>query len=113
MKNAFYIFIFLLPVLVFVGCKKDNGPKDTTPPFIVVLGSNPLYTPLDSVYVDPGAKAYDVQSNGDTLDITDRLQVKNEVDIHKRGIYAVYYDVTDKAGNKAEEKKRTVVVEIF
>ncbi len=103
----------MLAALLFAGCKKNNEPKDTTPPFIVVLGSNPIYTPLDSVYVDPGAKAYDVQANGDTLDITDRLQVKNEVNIHQRGIYAVYYDVTDKAGNKAEEKKRSVVVEIF
>lgn len=102
---------FLL--LVFLGsCQKDKN-KDTTKPFIVVLGVSPVYTPLDSTYTDAGAKAYDVQENGDTLDISDRLQVTNNVDIHKRGIYKVYYDVSDAAGNKADEKSRTVVVEIF
>jgi hypothetical protein len=111
-------FVFLLAglavfLLFLAACQKKTENKDTTPPFIVVLGSNPVYTELDSVYRDAGAKAYDVQSNGDTLDITDRLRVKNEVNIHKRGIYKVYYDVTDAAGNKAKEKTRDVIVEIF
>ena len=106
-------FLAGLLLLFFLGsCKKDDN-KDTTKPFIVVLGSNPVYTPLDSAYVDAGAKAYDVQANGDTLDISGRLQVTNDVDIHKRGIYKVYYNVSDAAGNQADEKTRTVVVEIF
>ncbi|UBM61793.1 DUF5011 domain-containing protein [Candidatus Sulfidibacterium hydrothermale] len=104
--TGIFLFFFLW------SCKKDDNP-DTTKPFIVVLGSNPVYTELDSVYVDAGAKAYDVQSNGDTLDITDRLQVTNNVNIHERGIYKVLYNVSDAAGNKADEKTRTVVVEIF
>jgi hypothetical protein len=112
MKKLLFTAGVILLFFFSWGCKKDDNP-DTTKPFIVVLGNNPAYTQLDSVYVDAGAKAYDVQSNGDTLDITDRLQVTNNVNIHKRGIYKVLYDVSDAAGNKADEKTRSVVVEIF
>ncbi len=113
MKRLIFPLTLLLVLAFSAGCQKDSGNKDTTPPFIVVLGSNPVYTELDSVYVDAGAKVFDVQQNGDTLDISDRLQVTNDVNIHKRGIYKVYYNATDAAGNKAKEKTRDVVVEIF
>ncbi len=112
MKRLVLFFMGTLLLVVFGSCKKE-GPKDTTKPFIVVLGANPAYSELNSPYVDAGAKAYDVQQNGDTLDISDRLQVTNDVDIHKRGIYKVYYNVSDAAGNKADEKTRTVMIETF
>ncbi len=112
MKRLLFLLAASLFLIFSAGCQKKKD-QDTTPPFIVVLGSNPVYTPLDSVYTDAGAKVYDVQQNGDTLDISDRLQVTNDVDIYKRGIYKVYYNATDAAGNKAKEKARSVVVEIF
>ncbi len=106
-------FFTVLLLVVFLGSCHKAKIKDTTKPFIVVLGSNPVYTQLDSTYTDTGAKAYDVQQNGDTLDISTRLQVTNDVNIHVQDIYKVYYNVSDAAGNKADEKTRTVVVEIF
>ena len=113
MKKLLFTTSIILLVFSLWSCNKDDDNTDTTKPFIVVLGSNQVYTELDSTYVDAGAKAYDVQDNGDTLDISDRIQVTNDVNIHKRGIYHVYYNVSDAAGNKADEKTRTVVVEIF
>jgi len=106
-------FFTILLLVVFLGSCHKAKIKDTTKPFIVVLGSNPVYTQLDSTYTDAGAKAYDVQQNGDTLDISTRLQVTNDVNIHVHDIYKVYYNVSDAVGNKADEKTRTVVVEIF
>ena len=113
MKRWMGFMVVALLLIFFGSCSKNDENKDSTPPFIVVLGSDPVYTELDSAYVDAGAKAYDVQENGDTLDISDRLQVTDDVDIHKRGMYKVYFNVSDAAGNKAEEKTRTVIVEIF
>lgn len=112
MKRWICFFIIVLPVVFLGSCQKAKN-KDTTKPFIVVQGSNPVYTELDSTYTDAGAKAYDVQDNGDTLDISARLQVTNFVNIHVQNIYKVYYNVSDAAGNKADEKTRTVIVEIF
>ncbi len=112
MKLRIGFFAVLLPVVFLSSCHKAKN-KDTTKPFIVVLGSNPIYTELDSTYTDAGAKAYDVQENGDTLNISSRLQVTNDVNIHKKDTYKVYYDVSDAAGNKADEKIRTVIVEIY
>ncbi len=106
-------FSVILFLVVFLGSCRKAKTKDLTKPFIVMLGSNPVYTQLDSTYTDAGAKAYDVQQNGDTLDISTRIQVTNDVNIHKKDIYKVYYNVSDAAGNKADEKTRTVIVEIF
>ncbi len=102
----------MLVIFAMGSCKKDEN-KDTTKPFIVVLGNSPVYSELDSVYTDAGAKAYDVQENGDTLDISQNLKVTNNVNIHVKGTYKVLYNVSDDAGNKADEKSRTVIVEIF
>ena len=107
------LFLAGLSVLFVLGSCHKNENKDTTKPFIVILGSNPVYSELDSVYTDAGANAYDVQENGDTLNISDKLKITNDVNIHVAGTYKVYYNVSDAAGNKAEEKARKVIVEIF
>ncbi len=112
MKRWLFIGAGLLVVFILGSCHKTEN-KDTTRPFIEVLGANPVYSNLDATYTDAGARAFDVQENGDTLDISDRLKVTNDVNIHVEGTYKVYYNVNDAAGNKADEKSRTVIVEIF
>jgi len=108
MKKILVIFILMMAVLaVLPGCKK-NG--DTNKPFIVVLGSNPLTWQINVPYVDPGAEAYDVTEAGDTVDISSRLQVNNNVDIKVAGDYTVDFNVSDEAGNQADTKTRNVVV---
>jgi Bacterial surface protein, Ig-like domain len=108
---------YLLPSLIVIsviffadGCKKSNG--DTNKPFIIILGDNPVYTPLGGEYVDAGAEAWDVTEVGDTVDISNRLEVNSNVDINNEGDYQVKYDVSDEAGNNADEKIRTVKVVI-
>jgi hypothetical protein len=112
MKRLLFFIVGLSVVFVLGSCRKDEN-KDTTKPFIVVLGANPVYSDLDSTYTDAGAKAYDVQENGDTLDISKSLKVTDDINIHVKGTYKVHYNVSDAAGNKADEKNRTVIVEIF
>ncbi|MDD5570537.1 MAG: DUF5011 domain-containing protein [Bacteroidales bacterium] len=104
------IVIFLAFSLAIFSCKKkDEKPKDTTPPVITLLGSSPVYSAKDSLYVDAGATAADDVDG----DITGKIQVANPVNIHVEGTYKVKYNVTDAAGNNAVEVSRTVIVAIM
>ncbi|MFC2100656.1 DUF5011 domain-containing protein [Bacteroidota bacterium] len=103
-----YVSIILCLIIGSTSCKKTND--DNIPPEITMLGSNPIYTELDSPYVDPGATAYD-DTDGD---ITDKINTIMDVNINVPGdFYYVYYNVTDEAGNEAVEKKRRVKVQTF
>jgi len=100
-----YIFVLFAIVLISgYACKKEK--KDTTPPVIVLKGAEKVYVNLDSAYVEPGYTATDDVDG----DITDKVVVSGTVDVHTEGTYMLYYDVTDKAGNAAEQKERTVKV---
>jgi len=105
--------ILLIIVAAFFlasSCKKDdNGDKNK--PFIILLGANPMYwSQGDSPYTDPGAEAWDVTENNDTIDITSRLIVTESIDVNASGDYNVKFNVTDEAGNHATEKSRLVKV---
>jgi hypothetical protein len=106
---------YLLPLLIIVfiisltyACKKANG--DTNKPFIVLYGPNPAYAPQGVEYIDAGAIAWDVTESGDTVDISNRLEVNNNVNVDITGEYEVKYNVSDEAGNWADEKIRIVKV---
>ena len=112
MKNTHYFLVMLLAAaLVYSGCKKDDNGDDNKP-FIELLGYTPINHSLGLPYSDAGALAWDVTAAGDTIDITDRLVVNNPVDVNTAGTYHITYNVTDEAGNQAEERKRTVNVVI-
>ena len=81
-------------------------PVDTTPPVITILGANPLDHPINTTYVDPGATAIDDVDG----DITSQIIVVNNVDETTEGTYTVTYNVSDMAGNPAQEQVRTVNV---
>jgi hypothetical protein len=110
MKKYILPAFIVIVTIVFAGSCKKNG--DTNKPFIIILGYNPVYTPLGSAYVDSGAIARDVTEAGDTIDISQRLEVNSNVDINSEGDYQVRYNVSDEAGNKADEKTRSVKVVI-
>lgn len=110
MKNLKYLFIIFSISLIFeVGCKKTED-GDTSKPFIEVLGYEPVYTPLGMPYNDAGALAWDITMDGDTVDITDRMVTSDNVNINTAGNYEVTFNVSDEAGNAADERKRTVKV---
>ncbi|RLD46269.1 MAG: hypothetical protein DRI88_07800 [Bacteroidetes bacterium] len=112
MKNVKYLLLTLMAVTLLISaCKKDDN-ADKAKPFIEVLGYDPVYTALGLPYIDAGALAWDVTATGDTVDITSRLVTQNNVDTQVAGTYEVTYNVTDEAGNAADERKRQVKVVI-
>ncbi len=110
MKRNIILLLGLVTGLLFYGsCKKDNT-GDGTPPVIEILGANPLYWALDEVYVDPGATAWDITQEGDTVDISASINSISTVDVSQEGDYTVTYRVTDGSGLSADEKVRNVKV---
>jgi hypothetical protein len=85
-----------------------TGPTlDTLAPIITLTGDKVMTVAVSGTYTEPGATALD---NVDG-DITANIIIdSSKVNTALAGTYAVYYNVTDAAGNKAEVI-RTVIVE--
>lgn len=110
-RQALLLFVFAV-LLLATACKEDSK-TESNKPFIVLQGSTPLYWSQGvSPYVDPGAVAWDITAENDTIDITDRMVVSDNVNVDALGEYSVNYNVSDEAGNQADEKSRVVKVVI-
>jgi hypothetical protein len=105
MKNLIIIIPIIL--LSFISCKKASNDK--TAPVITLLGSPSVYVQKGTSYTDAGATALD-ETDGD---ITGSIVLNNPVNVNVEDTTYVTYNVSDKAGNKAEEVKRKVIVTIF
>jgi hypothetical protein len=79
---------------------------DTVPPVITLLGSNPMTIAVGTPYVEPGYTANDNRDG----DITARVIVSGSVSHTVVGSYTLRYNVSDAAGNPAQERTRTVNV---
>ncbi|MDP2704412.1 MAG: DUF5011 domain-containing protein [bacterium] len=79
---------------------------DTTKPVITLLGSASVTLTVGDAYTDAGATATDNLDGN----ITSTITVISTVSTSTAGTYTVRYNVTDVAGNTAEEVVRTVVV---
>ena len=96
-------------------CKDDPGcisrisavEIDVVPPVITLIGSITVNLYVGSTYEDAGSTAIDnVDGN-----ITEDIVVVNPVDTTTAGTYIITYNVSDVAGNPAEEVTRNVKVE--
>ena len=83
-----------------------NVIVDQTKPVITLLGVPAINTILNTPYTDAGATATD---NIDGV-ITINIISQSNVDVNATGTYAVTYNVSDNAGNAANEITRTVRV---
>jgi hypothetical protein len=110
--HLFFLGLFLF-VFTIAGCNKDDSPADPYKPFIVLKGTNPAWSPLGAPYEDAGAEAYDITANRDTINISHKLQVNSNVNVDVVGAYQVRFNISDEAGNMADEVVRTVYVNIF
>ncbi len=81
---------------------------DVTRPVITIIGQTLIFVPVDGVYNDAGAPAFD-NIDGD---ITGNIVVNNPVDTATPGPYEITYNIQDAAGNDAIERIRTVIVGI-
>jgi len=80
--------------------------EDKTPPVLKLKGYNPTITEISYPYIDSGATAIDAVEG----DISSKIVIVSNVNIHKAGKYEVKFNIQDSKGNKAEEEIRTVFV---
>ncbi|TFV97678.1 DUF5011 domain-containing protein [Algoriphagus kandeliae] len=79
---------------------------DEDPPVISLVGEPAIELEIGEEFTDPGATAND-EVDGD---ISANIVVTGEVNTFQPGEYVLAYNVTDAAGNAAEEVTRTVKV---
>jgi hypothetical protein len=79
---------------------------DSTPPTITLLATNPMYLPVGTPFVDPGATATDSCAG----DLTGSIQVSGTVNNAVLGGYTLTYSVTDPSGNSASSNRTVFVV---
>ena len=80
--------------------------NDNQRPVITLKGSDTVRIEAGSTYTDAGATAYDASEG----DITSEMVSTTDLDVNVTGMYTVDYNVTDKSGNKAQQKSRVVIV---
>jgi len=109
-KRGFLYFSALAVILAFWGSTPLIATAiehiDNTKPVITLNGDAIVLLTLGSSYTDAGATALD-DFDGD---ITNNLVTVNPVDANLHGTYFVTYNVSDAAGNAAEEVTRKVIV---
>ncbi|MDP2895660.1 MAG: DUF5011 domain-containing protein [bacterium] len=79
---------------------------DTGAPVITLLGENPLALEVGTPYSEAGYTATDAADG----DLTGEVAVTGTVDHNTLGSYTLHYNVSDSAGNPAEERTRAVNV---
>ena len=79
---------------------------DTTAPVITLMGSSVMSIEVGQAYVELGSNAKDSLDG----DITESVKVTGAVNANQVGEYQLRYNVSDNAGNEAQELVRTVVV---
>ncbi|MCF8330942.1 MAG: DUF5011 domain-containing protein [Bacteroidales bacterium] len=99
-----HISILVIGLISAIAFRQCNTP-DTTPPELTLSGQDTLFLVLNQAFNDPGATAYDEEEG----DISNSILVTTRLNPDKTGIYKVYYTVTDKGGNKAQEVRYVVV----
>jgi hypothetical protein len=101
---VFLTAILTTGALVFTACNKE----DETAPVITLVGSETVNVDFKGTYTDEGATATDDEDG----DITDLIDVENDVNTNSAQSYHVHYNVSDAAGNAADEVTRNVNVVI-
>jgi hypothetical protein len=85
----------------------EDRASDFTKPIITLIGADSITITEGDLYTDDGATASD---NFDG-DLTSEIVTFNPVDTETAGAYEVTYNVSDSAGNSANEVVRKVKVE--
>ncbi len=81
---------------------------DAGKPVITLTGANPQIIEFGTAYTELNATATDRVD--DDTELTSKIAIAGTVNTDRVGDYSVTYDVTDTAGNAAEQKTRTVRV---
>lgn len=81
---------------------------DGQAPTINISGDPVVALTVDQDFIDPGFTAFDGAGN----DLTDRVEVRGEVDTSQAGVYHVSYVVTDDQGTESVVSRRRVEVKV-
>ncbi|MBW7474449.1 DUF5011 domain-containing protein [Paenibacillus oenotherae] len=85
--------------------KESNQGRDKTAPVMTLIGVNPMTVEWGSLYVDPGAAAFD------EVDGSVAVQVSGVVRTNEAGTYTLTYSATDASGNTIVNKRNVRVME--
>ncbi|WP_017472566.1 leucine-rich repeat protein [Amphibacillus jilinensis] len=85
---------------------------DQTPPALALAGAKEIVMEVGTRYDEPGYTAFD-EREGETMDLTDAVQVNGSVDPDTPGEYTITYTVTDDAGNTTVQERTIHVVDIL
>jgi hypothetical protein len=108
-KRSFFIIGIILCTSILVNLYlpyTSFSLEDNVPPVITLNGDNPFFLEVGTAYIEPGYIAMDNLDG----DITEQVTVSGSVYSDQIGTYILEYNVTDTAGNPAEEVTRTVEV---
>ncbi|MBI4647905.1 MAG: DUF5011 domain-containing protein [Bacteroidia bacterium] len=101
MKQVKIVHLLFIIITFISACRKE----DLIPPVIKLNGSESIQLDLYELYIEYGATAEDNKDG----DLTDRINLINNININRLGKYQVIYSVTDYSGN-TEIKSRSVDV---
>ncbi len=104
--EVIYTYPNAITVKRFVTVEKATTNADTNKPTIILNGNAVINMVVGGSYVEQGASATDIEDGN----ISARLTTSGKVNTTIRGTYYIYYDVSDKAGNKADTITRTINV---
>ncbi len=96
------IILFIIFIWLFFACSRE----DTNNPVINLNPDTDLNHYRTEPYFDPGINVADDYS----CDLTENIQILNEVDVNHYGSYYVTYIAEDEAGNLAEEKRQVDII---
>ena len=99
------ILLALIILIIFTSHSTINELiLDKTAPEIVLSGKTTMTILAGEEFSEPGYSATD---NG--VDFTEKVKVKNNIDINEPGEYLVSYSVEDDSGNEAVEYRKVIV----
>jgi hypothetical protein len=78
---------------------------DVTPPFVTLIGPNPLTNECHAAFTDPGATA------GDACTGSLIVATNSTVNTNTAGTYTIQYSATDPSGNSATNTRTVYIVE--
>lgn len=81
--------------------------RDVSRPQVSLKGDSTIYLKAGTEYVEMGATAWDNMDG----DLTASIGISNQVNMNQKGIYSVFYSVSDSSGNSATVSRKVYVYE--
>lgn len=74
--------------------------EDTQKPVLIINSEKEIHVGVGQVYNIPSASATDNYDG----DITNKIEIKSDLNLNEKGVYSVNYSVSDSSGNETKDK---------